>query len=55
MVLLRMKKRLGSKGTKGFLAFEKSLKHYDTDEDGFINLDQFKAVVKDQKIDITVT
>lgn len=50
-----MKKRLASKGTRGFLLFEKSLKHYDTDEDGLINLDQFKAVIKDQKIDITST
>ena len=55
MILLRMKKRLASKGTKGFLFFEKSLKHYDTDEDGLINLEQFKNVVKDQKVDITST
>ena len=31
MILVRMKKRLASKGTKGFLFFEKSLKHFDTD------------------------
>ena len=55
MILLRIKKRLGSKGSKGFLYFEKSLKHYDTDEDEHINLEQFKNVVKDQKIDITST
>jgi len=55
MILLRIKKRLGSKGSKGFLFFEKSIKHYDTDEDGQINLEQFKNVIKDQKIDITST
>ena len=55
MMLLRMKKRLGSKGSKGFLLFEKILKHYDNDEDGLITLDRFKAAVKDQKIDITGT
>ena len=55
MMLLRIKKRLASKGTKGFLLFEKTLKHYDTDEDGQITLDQFKAVIKDQKVDITGT
>ena len=29
------------------------MKNADTDEDGFITLDQFKQVVKDLKIDIT--
>ena len=53
MIVLRIKKRLASKGTKGYLIFEKSLKNVDTDFDGFINLDEFKKVIKDQKIDIT--
>jgi hypothetical protein len=31
MIVLRIKKRLASKGTKGFLVFEKFLKNADTD------------------------
>jgi Ca2+-binding EF-hand superfamily protein len=53
MIVLRIKKRLASKGTKGFLVFERAMKNVDTDEDGLITLDQFKQVVKDLKIDIT--
>lgn len=48
-----MKKTLASKGTRGFLQFEKLLKSNDTDNDGKVTLDQFKQVVKEQKIDIT--
>lgn len=36
---MRIKKRLASKGTKGFLAFEKALKHADSDSDFFVNLE----------------
>lgn len=50
---MRIKRRLASKGTKGFLLFEKGLKNADTDHDCLITLDQFKQVVKDQRIDIT--
>lgn len=53
MILLRMKKTLSSKGTRGFLQFEKLLKANDTDNDGRVNLDQFKQVIKEQKVDIT--
>lgn len=53
MIVLRIKKRLASKGTKGFLVFERAMKNVDTDEDGLITLDQFKQVVRDLKIDIT--
>ncbi len=53
MIVLRIKKRLASKGSKGFLVFEKALKNADTDMDGLITLDQFKQVVRDLKIDIT--
>lgn len=55
MILLRIKKRLASKGTKGFLLFEKSLKAADSNDDGFVTLEQFKSVVKEHKIDITST
>ena len=53
MIVLRIKKRLASRGTRGFLIFQKALKNVDTDEDGLITLEQFKQVVKDLKIDIT--
>lgn len=53
MIVLRIKKRLASKSTKGFLVFEKSLRNADTDQDGLITLDQFKQVIRDLKIDIT--
>lgn len=53
MIFLRMKKTLASKGTRGFLQFEKLLKANDTDNDGRVTLDQFKQVIKEQKIDIT--
>lgn len=53
MIVLRIKKRLASRGSKGFLVFEKSLRNVDTDQDGLITLDQFKQVVRDLKIDIT--
>ena len=53
MIVLRIKKRLASRGSKGFLVFEKSLRSADTDQDGLITLDQFKQVVRDLKIDIT--
>lgn len=48
-----MKKTLASKGTRGFLQFEKLLKANDTDNDGRVSLDQLKQVIRDQKIDIT--
>lgn len=53
MIVIRIKKRLASKGTKGFLILQKSLKQVDSDEDGLITLDQFKKVIRDLKIDIT--
>jgi hypothetical protein len=36
-VILRIKKRLGSKGTKGFLLFERALKNADIDRDTLLN------------------
>lgn len=53
MIISRIKKRLASKGAKGYLIFQKALKLVDTDDDGLVTLDQLKKVVKDQKIDIT--
>lgn len=53
MIVLRIKKRLASKGSRGFLVFEKALRNADSDQDGLITLDQFKQVVRDLKIDIT--
>lgn len=46
MIFARMKKTLSSKGTRGFLQLEKLMKANDTDTDGFVNLDQFKQVIK---------
>ena len=50
---MRMKKTLAGKGTRGFLQFQKLLKNSDADLDGRVNIDQFKSVIKEQKIDIT--
>lgn len=52
-MLLRIKKRIATKGTKGFLLFEKAMKNADIDRDGFLNFDEFKQVIKEQRIDIT--
>lgn len=46
MIFLRIKKTLASKGTRGFLQFEKLLKANDSDNDGRVNMDQFKQVIK---------
>ena len=46
MIFLRIKKTHASKGTRGFLQFEKLLKANDTDNDGRVNMDQFKQVIK---------
>jgi hypothetical protein len=51
--LLRIKKRLASKGACGYLVFEKALKGADSDADMLVNIHEFKKVIKDQKIDIT--
>lgn len=50
-----MKKRLASKGTKGFLLFEKAMINADADRDTLLSFDEFKQVIKDQRIDITPT
>ena len=36
-IILRIKKRLATKGTKGFLTFEKALKSADIDRDTLLN------------------
>lgn len=43
---MRMKKRLASKGTKGFLFFEKAMKGADANRDGFLSFDEFKGVIR---------
>lgn len=53
LILLRIKKRLASKGACGYLVFEKALKGADSDADMLVNIHEFKKVIKDQKIDIT--
>ena len=53
MMLLRIRRTLAAKGTRGFLYFEKVLKGIDTNNNGLLNLDQFRSVIKEQKIDIT--
>lgn len=55
MILLRIKKRLASKGACGYLLFEKALKAADADTDMLVNIHEFKKVIKEQKIDITET
>lgn len=55
LIVIRVKKRLASKGTKGYLVFEKALKHADSDNDGLVSLQEFKRVIYDLKIDITPT
>jgi hypothetical protein len=52
-IFARMKKTLISKGTKGFLQFEKALKANDADSDGKVSFDEFKRVVYDQKVGIS--
>ena len=52
-MLLRIRKTLASKGSRGFLHFEKILKQSDSNDDGFVNLEQFRGVIREQKIDIT--
>jgi Ca2+-binding EF-hand superfamily protein len=54
-IILRMKKRLATKGTKGFLFFEKAMKNADLDKDTLVNFEEFKQVIKEQRIDITNT
>lgn len=53
MMLLRIRRTLAAKGTRGFLHFEKVLKSNDINNNGLLNLDQFRSVIKEQKIDIT--
>jgi hypothetical protein len=38
-IILRIKKRLASKGTKGFLFFEKSMQGADANKDGLLSFD----------------
>lgn len=54
-ILHRIAKRLASKGPKGYLSFEKALATADLDQDSLINLQEFKKVVRDQRIDISET
>lgn len=54
-IILRIKKRLATKGTKGFLLFEKAMKNADLDRDTLLNYEEFRQVIKDQRIDITNT
>jgi hypothetical protein len=53
MILLRIKKRLASKGVKGYLLFEKAMRSADTDQDSLVNIQEFKKVIKDHRIDIS--
>lgn len=54
-IILRIKKRLATKGSKGFLLFEKAMKNADLDRDTLLSFEEFKQVIKDQRIDITNT
>jgi Ca2+-binding EF-hand superfamily protein len=52
---LRIKKRLASKGTRGFLQLEKALKNADANQDTLLTAEEFTQVIKAQRIDITST
>jgi Ca2+-binding EF-hand superfamily protein len=52
-IFSRVRKTLVSKGTKGFLQFEKQLKVNDADSDGKVSFDEFKRVIYDQKVGIS--
>jgi calcyphosin len=54
-VILRIKRRLASKGTRGFLQLERALKQADSDHDTLLTPDEFTQVIKAQRIDITPT
>jgi hypothetical protein len=55
MILGRIAKRLSSKGPKGYLSFEKALRSVDIDQDSLISIQEFKKVIRDQRIDISET
>ena len=42
-----------SKGPRGFLFFEKSLKEIDIDQQCYVDIYNFKKVIKEHRIDIT--
>ena len=46
MMLLRIRRTLAAKGSRGFLHFEKVFKNNDTNGNGLLNLDQFRSVIK---------
>jgi Ca2+-binding EF-hand superfamily protein len=55
LILLRIKRRIASKGANGYAIFEKALRAIDTDSDMLVSMHEFKKVIKDQRIDITET
>lgn len=54
-IIGRITKRLASKGPKGYLSFEKALRSADLDQDNMVSIQEFKKVVRDQRIDISET
>lgn len=54
-VILRIKRRLATKGTRGFLQLERAMKTADIDQDTLLNAEEFTQVIKAQRIDITPT
>ena len=54
-IIGRISKRLASKGAKGYLTFEKALRSADLDQDSMVSIQEFKKVVRDQRIDISET
>lgn len=55
LILLRIKKRLATKGAGGYLLFEKALRGADIDSDMMVSIHEFKKVIQQQRIDITET
>ena len=54
-IIERIKKRIGTKGSKGFLQFQKAMKNADTNKDTLLSLQELNKVIKDQRIDITLS
>ncbi|KAL4439152.1 hypothetical protein ABPG74_008927 [Tetrahymena malaccensis] len=55
LILIRIKNRLASKGPRGFLTLERQLKTTDVDNDGRLNLAEFKKSISNFKIEVTET
>ncbi|KRW99290.1 hypothetical protein PPERSA_07062 [Pseudocohnilembus persalinus] len=53
LILQRIHKRLCSRGVRGFLGLQKQFAIIDSDNDGLINLEQFKQALQRFRVDVT--